>query len=133
MLREILPSGDIQALIRWCDERFEISLSKFHAQQLTPKRSVYHCEDCNFMWLKTQLLKYGYFDMALRQQEERLDSLSVEMHVFFISLPETEEMLERLRREPPYKSKTEVARSKMFREDSRVPKPVDATADKVSR
>jgi hypothetical protein len=86
-------------------------------------------EDSVMSWLKIRLLELGAFVAGKNYPAEV--SLLTTMHVFFIALEETEEMLANLRHELA-EVKSSVARSKIFSTNKRVLEPIDRVAARVT-
>lgn len=86
----------------WCDECHKIVVAELRAKERLPCG----CQSPNSYWLTSTL------------------------HVFFISIRETCDMIDRLGCDTDHAIK--VARSKVFAKDSRVPNPVDRVAKRVA-
>jgi len=86
----------------WCDECHKIVVAELRAKE----RMQCGCQPPDSYWMTGTL------------------------HVFFISLRETSDMIDRLGRNTEHAIK--VARSKLFAKDSRIPNPVDRVAKRVA-
>lgn len=86
------------------------------------------------IWLKTWLNHYRLLPVSKpKANDDDPDAVTAILHVGFLSLAETEEMLAKLRREPKKEETNNPARSKMFSTaQKQAVAPIDALAGKVA-
>jgi hypothetical protein len=136
-----LATDTMQQYLR---ERFDINISRADAQSLVKlyvaklqrlkkanKKDLNH--DLSMQtWLRYMLNDWDLF-LPRPQVDDATDFvMTATLHIGFLTLPETSEMLERLLNESPSRN-SNVARSKIFTTLQRsVVSPVDATAAKVT-
>ena len=86
------------------------------------------------VWLKTRLNDYGLLPVSKsKANDDAPSAVTAILHVGFLSVAETEEMLSLLRREPKTDETNKPARSKMFATAQKQNvAPIDAVAERVA-
>lgn len=123
---------DPELLRRYVSERFDIEMSEQDAEWIShhKHRPSYHCDDCQIIWLNNRLRELQYIPTTFSGTlfDERFE---VVMHVFFLSLEETPEMLARLPEVTATDKKLQTARSKISTTPLAI-QPIDGLAGVVS-
>lgn len=84
-------------------------------------------DDCLMMWIRNRLDELGCFGFGCNPQPN--DNLPVELHIGFLSIEETDEMISRLRNEPVEQG---IATTSKIFSTSLVPSPIDKVAARVT-
>lgn len=131
MLRDLMLGTDKEAMRDYCIDRFGIDIKPFRVSFVGMKQGKsfpYDGDEPNAAWIKNRLAELECFPHGCDAGE--INPPSMNMHVFFLCLEETDEMVSRLKNERIIANGT-VARSKVGK-TSRVIRPIDKTAQAVS-
>lgn len=132
-LYRLLMNKDYETLMSRIGARFDVD---FDAERLrkvlntTPLFIPTHgTDDCFVMWLKNRLVEIGAFKNGFGEKAFIPDVVTATLHIAFLYIEETEEMLARL----PEKGQTKeaVAQSKVF-QTTKIIHPIDRVAARVA-
>lgn len=134
ILRAALMEGDLRFVAGYVSGRFGIEVSEEDAQRwhrlaVTQDLCPYWSDCSTLMWIKNRLSEMGR--LTARHEDTPDATITCEMHVFFIGLEETPEMLIRLKGEKSV-AVSQVARSKIANTLLADIRPIDAVAASVA-
>lgn len=132
---QLASAGRWEDLAQRLAARFEVpvdpeQLRRACARDFKPARLDKLVDDYFVVWLKNRLTEMGAFGTEEGRSGKDAGRLTVPLHVFFLCLEETAEMLQRLARDDGEVAAS-AARSKVFTTPL-VPRPVDQVAGRVS-
>ena len=125
-LRELMLGSDELAMRRYCIVRFGVD-PKMFGLSFHGRKTAYQGDEANLMTIKRALCDYGCFGYGANREND--SSLTTPLHVFFIHLLETEEMLARL--PEPEQVEANVARSKIAKTKTAI-SPINRIASQVT-
>jgi hypothetical protein len=138
-LQQLFETQDWTALAMACESRFGVSVNADELASRTEmvvgkhkrlERRAFGCcwgDGTWLMFLKSRLEELGCFKNGCQIAVE--GGCTAVMHVFFINIEETPEMVARLRNEKP--DQIAVARTKLNKDTSVYVEPIDGNAAKV--
>ena len=134
-MHRAFASGDKLRIVSFVQREFGVELHNSLVDEIIRRgqklKSPWSDESWR-MWLKNRLCEHGLLpsdSVTLPYAVGHYSSAT--LHIFFVHLEETKEMLTRLKNENRCEPKA--SRSKIFKDDSRVPYPIDSTAAIVGR
>lgn len=148
-IRDLVLSGDWSSLTEEVHRRFDVIVDTKNLQDACSEalrkhlgkhgEELFraHClgpdgqESSWQLWLKNRLDEMGVCTAHRTGQPDATSVTSAVLHIFFLYLEETEDMLERLRREP-VGTESQTARSKLAKTNQKNVRPIDKTAFRVA-
>lgn len=135
--RQILMRGNVPEVQDWVRSRFGVSLDYDEAVRVIPPDTFFRgpiprCDDSCIAWVKNKLTQ----KLPAGDNNDDSNKLGVqwnELHVFFMHIEETAEMLDRLKTSEAPCRGGGVARTKLNHETNQVVRPIDRTAERVSQ
>ena len=125
----LTPEGVADLAAEWFDVFVPQSLSSRIAKQARQHTRRWETAAGPVCWVKNRLLDEGYFKPGRQCHDDSV--VTAILHVGFLSLPESPEMLERLKNETP--TEPALARSRFANCVKKYAvAPIDATAGRVS-
>lgn len=129
-LRQLLMGTDAEAMRTYCINRFGVDPHKYGFSFVgfkQVKSFPYIFDEGNLIYIKSRLAERGAFKPCGLHED---DAQTARLHVFFLTLDETPEMLSRLPEGTPIAS--QVARSKISKTPLKI-SPIYLTAQTVSQ
>jgi len=125
-LRELMLGSDELAMRKYCIVRFGVD-PKMFGLSFHGRKTAYQGDEANLMKIKRILCDYGCFGYGANRELD--SSLKTPLHVFFIHLEETNEMLARLPESE--QAEASVARSKITKARTAI-SPINRIASQVT-
>jgi len=123
------PAGFAEFASEWFEIAVPPVLAVIYSGEARDHQERWETSTGPFCWVKNRLLEAGYFDVG--RNSPAGGGITAILHIGFLSLPESQEMLQRLKNERPEDSSP--ARSRFSKAVKKYAvAPIDATAGRVS-